>query len=153
MLLMRHWKKNTRHILLVLTLVSISFSMQAFTTSLTKIKKSGGAGAPAGVDLGQAGAQSLRLNTKYYIQGLSDKELITDVINSFVSKGSRDVKRLVHPTLAVALMPVIGLWFTLACNLFGIERYHRTGSLLAFSLGGHAPPSEIDCIKRYEKIN
>ncbi len=77
----------------------------------------------------------------YIINEVNNYELLSDVkIKSIVSRNLRDFQRLLKRVLDTTVQPVITIAILLIYALTYYKTTYRRKSLLAFSLGGHAPP-------------
>lgn len=77
----------------------------------------------------------------YIITEVNNYELLSDVkIKSIVSRNLRDFERLLKRALDTMVQPIISIAILMIYTLTYFKRMQRRKSLLAFSLGGHAPP-------------
>lgn len=77
----------------------------------------------------------------YIINEVNDYELLSDVkIKSIVSRNLRDYDRLLKRVLDTMVQPIISIAILMIYTLSYFKKIQRRRSLLAFSLGGHAPP-------------
>jgi hypothetical protein len=77
----------------------------------------------------------------YIINEVNNYELLSDVkIKSIVSRNLRDYDRLLKSALDTMVQPIISITILLIYTLTYFKKKHRRRSLIAFSLGGHAPP-------------
>lgn len=77
----------------------------------------------------------------YIINEVKNYELLSDVkIKSIVSKALRDFERLLNKVLDNLLQPIITILVLFIYTLSYYKKIQQRKSLLAFSLGGHAPP-------------
>ncbi len=77
----------------------------------------------------------------YIINEVTNYELLSDVkIKSIVSRNLRDFVRLFKRVLDTAVLPIISIAILLIYTLTYFGEIHSRKPLLAFSLGGHAPP-------------
>lgn len=77
----------------------------------------------------------------YIVNEVNDFELLSDVkIKSVVSRNPRDFRRLLKRVLDTTVQPVIAIVVLSIYTLAYSKKIHQRKSLLAFSLGGHAPP-------------
>ncbi len=80
-------------------------------------------------------------NEAYIINEVNDFELLSDVkIKSTVSRNLKDLRRLLKRVLDATVQPIITIVILLVYTLTYYKQSYRRKSLLAFSLGGHAPP-------------
>lgn len=77
----------------------------------------------------------------YIINEVNNYELLSDVkIKSVVSRNLREFERLFKRALDTTVQPIISIAVLLIYTMTYFRKTHRSKSLLAFFLGGHAPP-------------
>lgn len=77
----------------------------------------------------------------YIIDKVDNYEIINNVkINSILSRHLRSFDRLLKRLLDTVIQPVLTITILLIYSLVFFKSTGRRKSLLAFSLGGHAPP-------------
>lgn len=77
----------------------------------------------------------------YIINEVNNYEILNDVrIKSILNRNLRDFQRLLKRALDTTLQPVLTIAIILVYILTNLGSTKRRKSLLAFSLGGHAPP-------------
>jgi hypothetical protein len=82
-----------------------------------------------------------RSEDAYIINEVNNYELLSDVkIKSIVSRNLRDYDRLLKRALDAMVQPIISIAILMIYTLSYFKKIQRRRSLLAFSLGGHAPP-------------
>jgi hypothetical protein len=80
----------------------------------------------------------------YIINEVTNYEILSDQkINSILGRTLRDWGRLLKRVLDTAALPMITFTISLIYTLTYFKKTQKRKSLLAISLGGHAPP-EID---------
>ena len=77
----------------------------------------------------------------YIINEVNNYELLSDVkIKSIVGRNLREFERLLRKVLDTTVQPIISIVILLIYTQTYFKKIQRRRSLLAFSLGGHAPP-------------
>ena len=77
----------------------------------------------------------------YIINEVNNYELLSDVkIKSVISRNLREFERLFKRALDTTVQPIITIAILLIYTMTYFRKTHRSKSLLAFFLGGHAPP-------------
>lgn len=77
----------------------------------------------------------------YIINEVTNYELLSDIrINSILDKNLRDFHRLLRQVLDASVIPDISFALLLVYSLTYFKKTQRRKSLIACSLGGHAPP-------------
>lgn len=131
---MRQYKRRTEKITWVSLLVGATILMHLILTPLAYTKNL----EPAS---GKHHTSFTLSEDAYIMNEVNDFELLSDVkIKSIVSRNPRDFRRLLKRVLDTTVQPVITIVILLIYTLAYSKKIHRRKSLLAFSLGGHAPP-------------
>ncbi|MDF2907920.1 MAG: hypothetical protein K0R34_3241, partial [Herbinix sp.] len=77
----------------------------------------------------------------YIVNEVNNYEILNDVkINSILSRNLRDFQRLLKLVIDTTLQPILTFAILLIYTLTYFRMTRQRKSLLAFSLGGHAPP-------------
>lgn len=77
----------------------------------------------------------------YIINEVNNYELLSDVkIKSIVGRNLREFERLLKRALDTTVQPIISIVILLIYTQTYFKKIQRRRSLMAFSLGGHAPP-------------
>jgi hypothetical protein len=77
----------------------------------------------------------------YIINEVNNYKILNDIkINSILSRHLRDFQRLLKRALDITLQPILAYAILLIYTLTYFKKLQQKKSILAFSLGGHAPP-------------
>lgn len=83
----------------------------------------------------------LHYNDVYFINEVKNYEILSDIrINNILSRNLRDFQRLLKQLLNTGVLPVASYVILLIYTLTYFKKVGRRKSLIACSLGGHAPP-------------
>ncbi|MBP1756822.1 MAG: hypothetical protein H6Q59_3220 [Firmicutes bacterium] len=77
----------------------------------------------------------------YIINEVTNYELLSDIrVNSILGKNLKDFQRLLKQVLDTRVLPITTFALLLIYTLTYFKKTQRRKSLIACSLGGHAPP-------------
>lgn len=80
-------------------------------------------------------------NDVYFISEVTNYELLSDIrINNILGRNLRDFQRLLKQVLDTRVLPATTFVILLIYTLTYLKKSGRRKSLIAYSLGGHAPP-------------
>ncbi len=122
------WIKRISSLIGSTLLIHLILTPLAYTTSL--VMTSGKQYAPTTLS-----------EDAYIINEVNNYEIINNIkINSILNRNLRDFQRLLKRLLDATLQPVLIIAALLIYPLSVFKSMRRRKSLLAYSLGGHAPP-------------
>ncbi len=131
---MRQYKRQSENITRISLLIGTTILMHLILTPLVCTKN------PEPIS-GKPHTSFTLSDDAYIINEVTNYELLSDVkIKSIICRNLRDFERLLKRMLDTTVQPIISISILLIYTLTYFKKTHRSKSLLAFSLGGHAPP-------------
>jgi hypothetical protein len=136
------YKKNTRSFISILLIVGIVFFMHLIITPLSLTQGLSTGTRVAGTGVATTARTPIRLFGKSFIVAdFTGNEILTDMeIIYTINRDLRDFQRIINRLLQSLGLSFVSLSVLIYYILYSYIKVEQKKSVLAISIGGHAPP-------------
>jgi hypothetical protein len=139
------YRKNTRPFISILLIIGIVFFMHLIITPLSLTQGQSSVGRVADARESTTARTPIRLFGKSFIVAdFTGNEILTDMeIIYTINRDIRDFQRIINRLLQSLGLSIISLSILIYYILYSYKKMEQKKSVLAISIGGHAPPQSF----------